>query len=183
MQTIKRYPNRKLYHTEQKKYITLEGIAELIRQGEEVRVVDYSTGEDLTAVTLSQIIFEQEKKRGGFLPQSVLAGLIRSGGDTVHAVRRTLESSLGMAQDVGEEIEQRVRALIDSGELGAEEGERLLQKLLSAGKALPPVVQPIEAQLRRALTKRGIPTREELDELNRYIDALASKIDDLNRDA
>ncbi len=180
MQTIKRYPNRKLYHTEQKKYITLEGIAELIRNGEEVQVVDYSTGEDLTAVTLSQIIFEQEKKRGGFLPQSVLAGLIRSGGDTVHTVRRTLESSLGLAQDVGAEIEQRVRALIDSGELDAAEGERLLEKLLAQGKKLPLVVQPFEERLRDALSKRGIPTREELDELNRYIDALAEKIDELN---
>lgn len=179
MEIIKRYPNRKLYHTQKKKYITLEGIAKLIRSGEEVQVLDHTTGEDLTAVTLSQIIFEQEKKRGGFLPQSVLAGLIRSGGDTVHTVRRTLESSLGLVQDVGEEIEQRVRALIDSGELDTEEGEQLLEKLLAQGKKLPLAMQPIEARLRSALNKRGIPTREELDELNRYIDALASKIDEL----
>jgi len=182
MQTIKRYPNRKLYHTEQKKYITLEGIAELIRQGEEVQVVDYNTGEDLTAVTLSQIIFEQEKKRGGFLPQSVLTGLIRSGGETVHTMRKTLESSLGIAQDVGEEIDRRVHALIDSGELDAAEGERLLEKLLAVGKKLPPVVQPIESQLRRALAKRGIPTREELAQLTNYIDELAKRLDNLEKE-
>ena len=45
-----------------KKYITLDGIAEIIRQGKEVKVVDHTTEEDLTAVTLTQIIFEQEKK-------------------------------------------------------------------------------------------------------------------------
>jgi len=174
MQIIKRYPNRKLYHTQQKKYITLEGIAQLIRQGEEVQVLDHTTGEDLTAVTLSQIIFEQEKKQGGFLPQSVLAGLIRSGGETVHAVRRTL----GLMQDVGEEIEERVRALVDNGELDAEEGQRLVQKLLAQGKKLSSPL-PLEEHLRKALTNRGIPTREELDELNRYIDSLADKIDDL----
>ncbi len=174
MQIIKRYPNRKLYHTQQKKYITLEGIAQLIRQGEEVQVLDHTTGEDLTAVTLSQIIFEQEKKQGGFLPQSVLAGLIRSGGETVHAVRRTL----GLMQDVGEEIEERVRALVDNGELDAEEGQRLVQKLLAQGKKLSSPL-PLEEHLRKALTHRGIPTREELDELNRYIDSLADKIDDL----
>ena len=67
MPIIKRYPNRKLYDTEAKKYITLDGIAELIRQGEEVVVIDHTTNEDLTAVTLTQIIFEQEKKSSGFL--------------------------------------------------------------------------------------------------------------------
>jgi len=178
MQIIKRYPNRKLYHTQEKKYITLEGISELIRQGEEVQVLDHTTGEDLTAVTLSQIIFEQEKKRGGFLPQSVLTGLIRSGGDTVHAVRRTLEASLGTVQDIGAEIEQRVRSLVENGDMDAEEGERLVQKLLAQGKKLSSPL-PLEEHLRKALSNRGIPTRDELDKLNRYIDTLASKIDDI----
>ena len=68
MTMIKRYPNRKLYDTEAKQYITLSGIAELIRQGGDIQVSDYATGEDLTALTLSQIIFEQEKKQSGFLP-------------------------------------------------------------------------------------------------------------------
>ena len=54
MLVIKRYPNRKLYDTEAKRYITLDGIAELIRQGAEVRVIDHTTDEDLTAVTLTQ---------------------------------------------------------------------------------------------------------------------------------
>ena len=70
MPVIKRYPNRKLYDTESKRYITLDGIARLIRKGEEVQVIDHTTDEDLTAVTLTQIIFEQEKKKGGFLPTS-----------------------------------------------------------------------------------------------------------------
>ncbi|MCK5314811.1 MAG: polyhydroxyalkanoate synthesis regulator DNA-binding domain-containing protein, partial [Anaerolineales bacterium] len=74
MLNIKRYPNRKLYDTEAKQYITLDEIADLIRQGQEIRVTDNVTGEDLTAVTLSQIIFEQEKKQSGFLPRSVLTG-------------------------------------------------------------------------------------------------------------
>ena len=60
---IKRYPNRKLYNTDTKTYITLDAIAALIRKGQSVQVVDNATGDDLTALTLSQIIFEQEKKR------------------------------------------------------------------------------------------------------------------------
>ena len=64
-------------------YVTLDGVAHLIRDGEEIQIVDHASGEDLTAVTLTQIIFEQEKKEGGFLPRSLLTGLIQSGGQTL----------------------------------------------------------------------------------------------------
>ena len=53
---IKRYSNRKLYDTQESRYVTLEEIEEMIRGGKEISVVDASTGEDLTSVTLAQII-------------------------------------------------------------------------------------------------------------------------------
>jgi polyhydroxyalkanoate synthesis repressor PhaR len=100
MPVIKRYPNRKLYNTEAKEYITLEGIAALIRQGEEIQVVDHATGQDLTALTLTQVIFEQEKKRRGFLPQSVLTGLIQAGGERMSTLRHALATPLDLARQV-----------------------------------------------------------------------------------
>lgn len=90
MPTIKRYPNRKLYDTEAKRYVTLEQITQLVHQGQEVQVIDYETGEDLTNLTLSQIIFEQEKRGEGFLPRALLTNLIRTGGDTLEQIRRSL---------------------------------------------------------------------------------------------
>ena len=84
---IKRYPNRKLYDTEARRYITLEEVAALIRRGEEVQVVDHATGEDLTAQTLAQVILEQAKRRESSLSLSVLAGLIRAGGELVYGRR------------------------------------------------------------------------------------------------
>ena len=77
MVVIKRYLNRKLYDTVGKQYITLAGVAELIRQGCEIQVVDNASGEDLTAYTLAQIIMEQEKNQAGRLPHSFLADMIR----------------------------------------------------------------------------------------------------------
>ena len=74
MLSIKRYPNRKLYDKEEKRYITLSEISELIRAGREIQVIDHSTGEDITTVVLTQIILEQEKKQTGFVPRSVLTG-------------------------------------------------------------------------------------------------------------
>jgi polyhydroxyalkanoate synthesis repressor PhaR len=112
MPLIKRYPNRKLYNTEAKQYITLDQIANLIREGNRITVVDHATGEDLTAVTLSQVILEQERKRRGFLPQSVLMGLIEAGGDTLVTLRHALARPLDLARHVDEEIEKRVQILI-----------------------------------------------------------------------
>jgi len=59
---IKKYANRKLYDTRTSRYITLEGIAELVRDGHEIKVVDRETGQDLTQVILSQIVLSEEKR-------------------------------------------------------------------------------------------------------------------------
>ena len=63
MLTIKRYTNRKFYDNEEKGYITLDDITARIREGREVQVIDHESGEDITTVVLTQIIFEQEKKQ------------------------------------------------------------------------------------------------------------------------
>ena len=62
MKLIKRYSNRKLYDTERSSYVTLEEISQMVRDGSELRIVDNKSGEDITSVTLAQIVFEQEKK-------------------------------------------------------------------------------------------------------------------------
>jgi polyhydroxyalkanoate synthesis repressor PhaR len=133
MNIIKRYPNRKLYNTSSKQYITLEGIADLIRNGEDVQILDHTSGEDLTALTLTQIIFEQEKKKGGFLPKSVLTGLVQAGGDTLNTLRRRLTVPLDLFHQVDNEIERRMQLLISKGELAKEEGLNLRDKLLFRG--------------------------------------------------
>ena len=76
--TIKRYSNRKLYDTHDSYYVTLQQIAALIRNGDEIRVIDKTTQQDLTAATMAQIIFEEEK-RGPRLPAEGLRRIIRSG--------------------------------------------------------------------------------------------------------
>ena len=75
---VKRYANRKLYDTQRSRYVTLEQIADMIRSGEDVKIVDNNSKEDLTAITLAQIIFEEEK-RGPRLPVEGLRRIIRSG--------------------------------------------------------------------------------------------------------
>jgi len=74
--TIKKYGNRRLYDTSTSQYINLEKIATLIRNGKEVRVVDAKTGEDLTRVTLTQIVVEDAKDGPTGLPLELLRQLI-----------------------------------------------------------------------------------------------------------
>ena len=179
MPVIKRYPNRKLYNTEAKQYITLDGIAVLIRQREEVHVMDNATGEDLTALTLTQIILEEEKKGGGLLPRRVLTDLIQTGGDALNNLRRTLASSLDFSRQVDEEIGRRIDDLVALGELADEEGLRLRDKLVNPSRY--PVTQPVpdDKQLERALAERGVPTRDDLQRLSGQLEALAAKLEQI----
>jgi polyhydroxyalkanoate synthesis repressor PhaR len=80
---IKRYANRKLYDTQRSRYVTLDQISEMIREGEDVQILDNNTKEDLTSVTLAQIIFEEEKRQKSFLPLHAMRHLIQSGGESI----------------------------------------------------------------------------------------------------
>lgn len=78
---IKRYANRKLYDTQHSRYVTLDQISEMIRAGDDVKIIDNKTKEDLTSVTLAQIIFEEEKKQRSFLPLQAMRNIIQHGGE------------------------------------------------------------------------------------------------------
>src|SRR6187551_1270381 len=91
---IKRYANRKLYDTEHSRYVTLDQISEMIRNGDDVKIVDNKTKEDLTTVTLAQIIFEEEKKQRSFLPLNAMRNIIQSGGEWFAEAQRRVQSIL-----------------------------------------------------------------------------------------
>jgi polyhydroxyalkanoate synthesis repressor PhaR len=85
--TIKKYANRRLYHTGTSTYVTLEDLAKMVREGEDFLVYDAKSGEDITRTVLTQIIFEQENKEGqNLLPVTVLRQLIRFYGDSLQAL-------------------------------------------------------------------------------------------------
>jgi polyhydroxyalkanoate synthesis repressor PhaR len=170
MPLIKRYPNRKLYDTEAKHYVSLEGVAELIRQGAEVRVVDNASGDDITNLVLTQVIAEQERRRGSAVPQSLLAGLIQAGEQTLAAFRRGMAGPLEWVRQVDEEIERRVQSLVERGILEQEEA-RLLSAELGALAARAPSANELREQ--------GLSTREDLLRLSQQLDALSAQLDAL----
>lgn len=76
---IKRYESRKLYDTEESRYVSLEEISAWVREGQEVKVVDNASGADVTSQTLTQIILEEGRRGTSFLPSDLLHDLIRVG--------------------------------------------------------------------------------------------------------
>jgi polyhydroxyalkanoate synthesis repressor PhaR len=152
MPIIKRYPNRKLYDTEAKRYVTLDSITQMIHDGQDVQVVDHETGEDLTNLTLSQIIFEQEKKGSGLLPRSLLTNLVRAGGDTLDQFRRAI---LGGAVAAGGEPAK-------TPEEGAEGAALHLHK--------------VDDLFQDLLTNLNVPTHRDLQRLQAQVDELNAKI-------
>jgi len=110
---IKKYANRRLYHTGTSTYVTLEDLARMVKSGEDFVVTDAKTGEDITRAVLGQIIFEQEGRGQHLLPISFLRQLIRFYGDQMQALLPTyLESSLSAFTHNQDKLrEQMARAL------------------------------------------------------------------------
>lgn len=160
MPVIKRYPNRKLYDTEAKSYITLDQITELIKQGADVHVIDHESGEDLTSLTLTQIILEQEKKRAGFLPRNLLTNLIRSGGNTLEGMLHSLGSGLNLRVG-GQELEAQLEKLIDQGKLSLEQVQELLT---------------VDARVSDMLHRLNVPTHSDIEQLHAQLAALNEKL-------
>jgi polyhydroxyalkanoate synthesis repressor PhaR len=181
MPVIKRYPNRKLYDTAAKRYISLDGVAALVRDGADVQVVDHATGEDVTALVLVQVIVEQERRQADFLPQPVLAGLIKAGGETVAGLRRGLAAPLGLLRQVDEIIEQRIHGLIELGELAEADGLHLLDQLTNPRRWAQGPWEHTDELVRRALGKHTLPSRADLQALSDQLDALMRDVDGLSQ--
>lgn len=137
---IKKYANRKLYDTRTSSYVTLEGIAGLVRDGHEIKVVDRVTGQDLTQVTLSQIVLSEEK-RG---PVSDGGALHERGQALLDYVRKTLN----VPSDLVNQMERR------RGDL---EGV-------------------IDEAIERALRRLRIPSRSDIDKINKRLDQLSVQL-------
>jgi polyhydroxyalkanoate synthesis repressor PhaR len=173
---IKRYPNRKLYDTQAKRYITLESISDLILEGHDVEVRDHESGEDLTGVTLSQIIFEREKKDSGYLPSALFASLIRTGGDTLEYMKRSLQTSVGALRTLEAEIDQRIETLVRRGEIAADEAE-LVREEIEHQRTAADVAGAIDQRIEAALHRLNIPSRVDMLRLQQQIEELTTAIE------
>ena len=95
LRVIKRYQNRKLYDTNQSCYVTLDEIAQMIKNGDDLRVIDNKSKADITSVTLTQLLYESERKAKNAVPVEMLKEIIRNGdGSFSGYIRTNLQGSL-----------------------------------------------------------------------------------------
>lgn len=144
MVVIKKYANRRLYDTSSSRYINLEDIATLVRNGKAVKVIDAATGEDLTRVTLTQIIVEDAKGQPSGLPLELLRQLIvasdrvgqefimwylKSAFDAYQKVQSSLQSRLSEMQSAALSPLQMVRSFLQASpaEKGSDDSRELME--------------------------------------------------------
>lgn len=149
---VKKYANRRLYDTSGSRYVNLEEIAALIRNGTEVQVVDAKTGSDLTRVTLTQIILEDAKEQPSGLPLELLHQLIVA-SDTVR--REFMKSAFDTYSKMQDAVQSRF----------SEVSSAALSPLATMSKLVQGVASP---------EKRG--ENEELEELRRRLADLESRV-------
>lgn len=184
MRVIKRYPNRKLYDTSARQYVTLQAIREMVGSGENVQVVDSRTGRDVTKGALSKIVLEKEMESPGGLSTSMLADMIKRSGRTVMGyLKKSWEAGKEAAAWAEDEVGTSVKGLVKMGKLSISEAENLRNDIASKVKArLAEQEQLIQrglaAGMEKALHSINLPTRQDLDEVRARLAKMESRLDD-----
>jgi polyhydroxyalkanoate synthesis repressor PhaR len=171
---IKRYANRKLYNTKSSRYITLKGIAELIDEGEEVRVIDNETGEDITNVALSQILVDSERSNA-HVSQSLLSQILGRGGDALYeALRKGVDDA---SEGLGE-IQDRFRRIVghEAGDAD-EDHERGGRKFADwIAYSSPDFERMIQANVEKVFKLLDLPRRSDIEALNKSLERVADAV-------
>ena len=179
---IKRYANRKLYDTQASRYVTLEDIAQLIKDGEDLRVIDNKTKEDLTSVTFTQIVFEEEKRQKRVVPLATLRAVIQSGGEffqrhvaePVHTIRTEAERTVASFH---EGAERQVGRIVTGDSLD-DVRDTVRDLVESTHHAMDDIQRRVDERLRVMLGNVG-----QFANLGREIELLKKKVQALERRA
>ncbi len=164
--TIKKYANRRLYDTESSSYITLDRLAQMVREGREFEVVDAKNGEDITRQVLTQIIVEEEARGSTMLPINFLKQLIGLYGNSMQTfVPQYLEA----AMDAFQRIQTAARDAF-GGNMFADLAKRNMAMFEDAAQAF--------AGKAKAEPK---PSSSEVEQLKAELAALQAKVDKLSR--
>ena len=124
---IKRHGNRRLYNTETKSYVNYADLAKIVRDGNDVRVVDSSSGEDVTKAVLIQVILEEEKKNKTVLPTEFLFQLLRSREESMQDFfKNHLAASFNAYLKTKEEFDNRFRSMLEMATSAPQMWEKLI---------------------------------------------------------
>ena len=182
---IKKYANRRLYHTGTSTYVTLEDLAGMVRKGEDFVVYDAKSGEEITRSVLAQIIFEQENKEGpNLLPVTVLRQLIRFYGDSMQAlVPSYLEFSMNNLSQEQQKLREQMAQAFGPGAFQAmeEQVRKNMGFFTEAMRMFSPFPQATSANGEGKPVPKGDKGEDtsDLDTLKRQMADMQAKLDKL----
>ncbi len=183
MHKIKKYANRKMYDTHDKRYVTMEELSELIKQGEEVMIIDNRTGEDISTAIISQLIGRDNKEKDKTVSSQLLMQLLRKGGGTLTDYAKKYmalwQGAFNMAED---ELTPLVNRLVKNKELSISEAVKLKKEILGYTSALKSWIgESIDKRVGEVLQSMHLPTNEQLKALSAKVEALSEKVRQLEK--
>lgn len=166
VKSVKRYPNRKLYDLDESRYITLDEIAEFLREGGELTVMDSKTGEDITAVTLAQVLLGEEKKNRPAASIQRLMGLLQTGTDFIH-------KKFAPVTTLADEAEKTVHRLMTR-----EPGEEIKDFIVNTQRAYEDVQHRADDRLQMvvATVRNFAPMTKEIRKLRKEVADLKKRL-------
>jgi len=180
---IKRYTNRKLYDTVESRYVTLVEIGQMVKDGVEVQIIDNRTKDDLTSITLTQIIFEEEKKASR-MPLSILRDMIRGGGDKLSFLAGEVNTRVSAIRAEAENVVARALRRDEEAEpVGAVKDGRKTSPRAQAAEFVRnsrAAIEEWQGHLDERL-HRAMETVTTLPTLHREVQALRDKLEELEQ--
>ena len=183
MHIIKKYANRKLYDTTGKRYLTMDHLAELIKSGEEVSIIDNETGDDLTSAIISQLLAREDTHTDKAVPSHVLMQMLRKGRGTLFGYGKKYislwQNALTMSKD---EIEKLVNSLVKEKEISESEGKTLKQEIVGFANNLKSwIIDNIDQRISDALNAVNLSSKAQINELKIRVDELSQKVAELEK--
>lgn len=183
MHVIKKYANRKMYDTNDKRYVSMVQLSELIKQGEEVMVIDNRTGEDITTAIVSQLIGRDNKEKDKAVSSQLLMQLLRKGGGTLTDYAKKYVSlwhgAFNMAED---EVTQLVNRLVKNKELSISEAGKLKKEIIGYTSSLKSwISDSIDKRVGEVLQSMNLATNDHLKALSKKVDVLSKKVEQFEK--
>ncbi len=172
---IKKYANRRLYNTRTSSYITLDHLAQMVKENIEFKVMDAKTGADLTHTILTQIIMEEEASGEQMLPTNFLRQLISMYGNSMQAL---LPSYLEASMEHFRENQNKLRKAIEDS-IGANPLAQIAQRNMELFKAATAAFVPGAVQAAAEEKAAAAPAEDELAVLRKQMADMQKKLDQL----
>ncbi|MCA0423621.1 MAG: polyhydroxyalkanoate synthesis repressor PhaR [Proteobacteria bacterium] len=178
---IKKYANRRLYHTGTSAYVTLEDLAAMVKAGEDFVVNDAKSGEDITHSVLTQIIFEQESKGQNLLPVNFLRQMIRFYGDSMQGlVPRYLELSMDRLIQEQQSFREQMTKTFGGFPLGRMDDQ--VRANMAAFTEAFRMFSPFAGKTADPVAAKAAPVEDdEVSALKRELGAMKARLDKLDK--